>query len=113
MDYHKSREYLVSLKSICNMLFDKSKITKDQKLHFISVMIFNYLKRALEELKIDYSSIEIEDCVNLVPLYEYTSVNEIELYDLEKITLDDVDVKQPNDVERFVLSHIFYMFKKQ
>jgi hypothetical protein len=75
-------------------------------------MIFNYLKGELRDPKIDYSSIELQDCINLVPLYEYMATNNIELYDLKKIAFDDVDSNKQADVERFVLSHIFYMFGK-
>jgi hypothetical protein len=108
----KSKEYLVSIKSISNMLFNKAKDTNDKKLHFISLMIFNYLKGELYYQKIDYSSIELQDCINLVPLYEYMAANNIELYDLKKINIDDVNTNKQADVERFVLSHIFYMFGK-
>jgi hypothetical protein len=75
-------------------------------------MIFNYLKGELRDPKIGYSSIELQDCINLVPLYEYMATNNIELYDLKKIGVDDVDANKQADVERFVLSHIFYMFGK-
>ena len=108
----KTIEYLVSVKSISNMLFNKAKDTNDKRLHFISLMIFNYLKGELRDPKIDYSSIELQDCINLVPLYEYMATNNIELYDLKKIGVDDVDANKQADVERFVLSHIFYMFGK-
>jgi hypothetical protein len=112
MSNPKSKEYLESIKSISNMLFNKAKDTNDKKLHFISLMIFNYLKGELRDLKIDYSSIELQDCINLVPLYEYMAINNIELYDLKKINIDDVNTNKQTDVERFVLSHIFYMFGK-
>jgi hypothetical protein len=112
MSNPKSKEYLESIKSISNMLFNKAKDTNDKKLHFISLMIFNYLKGELHDPKIDYSSIELQDCINLVPLYEYMAINNIELYDLKKINIDDVNTNKQTDVERFVLSHIFYMFGK-
>lgn len=109
MEY--SNEYLVSVKSICNMLFDKSNKTNDKKLLYISMMIFNYLKGILSELKLEYSKIETEDCINLFPLYEYKTVNKIELYNLQEIQPDDVDIQNKLNIERFVLSHIFYMFR--
>jgi hypothetical protein len=112
MSNPKSKEYLVSIKSISNMLFNKAKDTNDKKLHFIALMIFNYLKGELRAPKIDYSSIELQDCINLVPLYDYMAAQHIELYDLKKISLNDVDTNKQVDVERFVLSHIFYMFGK-
>ena len=108
----KTKEYLASIKSISNMLFNKSKDTNDKKLHFIALMIFNYLKAELQDTKIDYSNIEIQDCINLVPLYEYMAASHIQLYDLKKMSIDDVNVSKQTDVERFVLSHIFYMFGK-
>jgi hypothetical protein len=108
----KSQEYIVSVKSICNMLFKKSKMTNDKKLQFISIMIFNYLTSVLKQQVLDYSTIEMSDNINIVPLLEYKDVNNIELYDLQNIDMKDLDVTNENDIERFVLSHIFYMFKK-
>jgi len=93
------------------MLFDKSNKTNDKKLLYISMMIFNYLKGILSELKLEYSNIETEDCINLFPLYEYKTVNKIELYNLQEIQPDDVDIQNKLNIERFVLSHIFYMFR--
>jgi len=109
MEY--SNEYLVSVKSICNMLFEKSNKTHDKKLLYISMMIFNYLKGILNELKLEYSNIETEDFINLFPLYEYKTANKIELYNLQEIQPDDVDIQNKQNIERFVLSHIFYMFR--
>lgn len=108
----KSIEYFVSVKSICNMLFQKSKTTNDKKLQFISIMIFNYLTSVLKQQGLDYSTIEMSDNINIVPLLEYKDVNNIELYDLQSIDMKDLDVTNENDIERFVLSHIFYMFQK-
>lgn len=108
----KTQEYIVSIKSICNMLLQKSKITNDKKLQFISIMIFNYLTSVLKQQGLDYSNIETSDNINIVPLLEYKHVNKIELYDLQKIDMKDLDVTNENDIERFVLSHIFYMFQK-
>ena len=105
-------KYVISVKSICNMLFQKSKTTNDKKLQFISIMIFNYLTSVLKQQGLDYSTIEMSDNINIVPLLEYKDVNHIELYDLQSIDMNDLDVANENDIERFVLSHIFYMFQK-
>ena len=109
---NKTIEYLGTIKSISTMLFNKANATNDKRLHFIALMIFNYLKEELRDTKIDYSSIETQDCINLVPLYEYMANNHIELYDMKNISFVDVNASKQTDVERFVLSHIFYMFGK-
>ena len=108
----KSQEYIVSVKSICNMLFQKSKTTNDKKLQFISIMIFNYLTSVLKQQMLDYSTIEMNNNINIAPLLDYKDDNNIELYDLQSIDMKDLDVTNENDIERFVLSHIFFMFKK-
>ena len=43
---------------------------------------------------------------------EYVSHNDIEFYDFEKIDNYNVDVNKKEDIERFVLSHIYYITQK-
>jgi len=49
------------------------------------------------------------DSINLIPIFEYISYNNIELYDFTKINVEDVDVSKKEDLEKFVLTHIYYI----
>jgi hypothetical protein len=50
--------------------------------------------------------------INLIPFFEYVSYNNIEFYDFEKIDTYNVDVNKKEDIERFILSHIYYITQK-
>jgi len=36
-------------------------------------------------------------------------VNNIELYDFTSINMDDLDVTKKEDLERYVLTHVYYI----
>ena len=44
------------------------------------------------------------------PVYDYICENEIKVLDLNNILPEDIDIKNPQDIERFVLSHIYYIY---
>ena len=46
------------------------------------------------------------------PVYNYITNNKIELFDFNNIKMDDINIKSSNDIERFVLSHIYYIYEK-
>ena len=50
--------------------------------------------------------------INLIPVFEYISYNNIELYDFTKIDVADLDVTKNSDLERFVLTHVYYITQK-
>jgi hypothetical protein len=52
------------------------------------------------------------DSINLIPVFEYISYNNIELYDFTKIDVTDLDVTKNSDLERFVLTHVYYITQK-
>ena len=47
-----------------------------------------------------------------MPIFEYISHNNVELYDFNNIELSDVDVTKNEDLERYVLTHIYYITQK-
>ena len=49
---------------------------------------------------------------NLIPVFEYISYNNIELYNFENIDISDVDMTKNEDLERFVLTHVYYITQK-
>ena len=52
------------------------------------------------------------DSINLIPVFEYISYNNIELYDFAKIDISDVDTSKNSDLERFILTHVYYITQK-
>ena len=94
------------------MLYDKSREKNDVKLYYITVMILKYIKKVCDELGIETKTLTVSDKFDLAPIYEYIRVNDIHLYNLETIADGDLDPNNPDDVERFILSHIRYIFTR-
>ena len=50
--------------------------------------------------------------INLIPIFEYISSNNIELLDFSNININDIDIRKKDDLERFILTHIYYITQK-
>jgi hypothetical protein len=111
MYYEKSREYIESIFNVCNILFNKSKQNQDRKLFFITKLISNYLLSITMEKGVCLSLSELNKTgeINKQPIIEYIAKNEIKLYDLRNMQMTDMNVADLKDVERYVLSHIYYI----
>jgi len=66
-----------------------------------------------KEYNIDLSAITEPEIINLIPIFEYISHENIELYDFSKININDVDVTKKEHLERFVLSHVYYITQNE
>ena len=107
--YDKMTDYIASLFSVFKMVNKKGLDQKDKRLQMISITIYNYTRYMATEYNVDLSSLSDVEMINLIPIFEYVSYNNIEFYDFTKIDIADVDVKKKEDLERFVLSHIYYI----
>jgi len=115
--FDKIREYIEAVFDVFNFVNKKSQDQKDRRLQMISLTIYNYTRKMARDnnvnlndfVKTDVSS---NEPVNLIPIFEYISYNNIELYDFSKIDVNDVDVTKNEDLERFVLSHVYYITQK-
>jgi len=103
-------EYIVSVYNIFRMINKKSDEKRDQRLKAISIIMYNYLQKISKENNISLENIptNILD-INLVPIFDFISNKQIQLYDFTNIDVDDVDINKDDDMERFVLSHIYYI----
>jgi hypothetical protein len=111
--YDKMEEYVYSIFNVFQMVNRKAEQQKDNKLMMISLVILNYVKYMAQNVKLDLSRIEEEPKkINLIPIFEYISVNNIELYDFSNINMNDVDVTKSEDLERYVLTHVYYITQK-
>lgn len=96
-------------KMVNKMALDKN----DKKCKYISIVIYNYVLKIAKDNNINLSSIdENDESINLIPFFEYISHNNIELYDFKNIDISDVDINKERDIERFVLSHVYYITQK-
>lgn len=115
MAYDKMRDYAVTIYNVFRKIQKNAKEANNSKMGYISIMIYNYYLNILKENNFTASDIERDNYnedVNLIPLFEYISYNQIELFDFSKINIADVDINKKQDIERFVLSHIYYLTQK-
>jgi hypothetical protein len=75
----------------------------------IGLMIYNYIRKLAKDNNVDLKEIKETDVINLIPIFEYISYNSIELYDFSKIEFTDVDTSTNDDLERFILTHVYYI----
>ena len=114
MAYDKMNEYIDTIFQVYTMV-DKMTLGKNNtKLKCISLVIYNYLIKLAKDNEFDLNKLKSAPNnekldINLVPFFEYIAHNNIELYDFSKIEETDMDVNDAADVERFVLSHIYYL----
>ena len=115
MAYDKMNEYVETIFQVYIMvvkMINTSKTKHDhEKLKCISMVIYNYVIKLVKDNEIDLKNINKKEQsnINLVPFFEYISHNNIELFDFSKIKETDIDVSNSDDIERFVLSHIYYL----
>ena len=107
--YDKMTEFIESVFNVFNLINDKADSKKDKRLKMISLVILNYVKKIANEYYVDLNHLNHPETINLIPIFEYISYNNIELYDFKKIDINDVDVTKDSDLERFVLTHVYYI----
>jgi len=109
MPYDKMQDYITSLCDVAQMVNNKGREKRDRRQLAISLLISNYVIQTAKANSIDLMKIHNNPSVNLIPIFEYISHNNIELFDFTKIDVNDVDTSKPDDLERFVLSHVYYI----
>jgi len=113
MAYDKMNEYVESLFNVFKMVNMKAEKQKDRKFKMIALVIYNYTLKMAKDNEVDLRNVGEDDTgINLIPIFEYIAYNNIELYDFNKIDITDVDVSKREDLERFVLTHVYYITQK-
>lgn len=109
--YDKMPEYIESVFSVFQMVNKKAETQQDKRLKMIALVIFNYVRKTASDFKVNLKTLETKelDSINLIPIFEYIAYNNIELYDFDKIDVNDVDTSKKADLERFVLTHVYYI----
>jgi hypothetical protein len=109
MAYDKMQEYITSLCDVAQMVNNKAREKRDKRQLAISLLISNYVIKLSKTHKIDLMQIKNSEKANLIPIFEYISYNNIELLDFKNIDVNDIDTSKEEDLERFILSHIYYI----
>jgi len=107
--YDKMEDYITSIFNVFQMVNLKAAQKQDKMLKLIGLTIFNYVRYMAKEYEIDLKEVKESESINLIPVFEYVAVNNIELYDFSNINMNDVDINKKEDLERFVISHVYYI----
>ena len=112
--FDKILEFTESLYNIFQIINKNAEEQKNKRLKLIAFVIFNYTIQTANDNKIKLDSVKNNvqselNQVNLEPIFEYINHNNIELYDFSKIDVSDVDTSNQNDLERFALTHVYYL----
>ena len=107
--YDNMEEFVKSIFHVFKLVNKKAEKQRDNRLKMIGLTIYNYVRKIANNMNIDLKTLAEPECINLIPIFEYISYNNIELYDFSKINVNDVDVNKKEDLEKFVLTHIYYI----
>lgn len=111
--YDKMTDYIESLFHLFKSVNQKANEKEDRRSKMIALMIYNYTNKLAKSNNVDLRTIkETTETINLIPIFEYISYNNIELYDFSKIEITDVDTIKNDDLERFILTHVYYITQK-
>ena len=107
--YDKMEDYISSMFNVFQMVNKKAERMTDRKMKMIALVIFNYVNYMAKEYEVDLKNVREQENINLIPVFEYISVNNIELFDFNSINITDLDITNKSDIERYVLTHVYYI----
>lgn len=113
--FDKMSEFIESIFHVFKLINKKAENQKDKRLKILSLVIFNYVRKMSNDNNVilkDIKELNDSESINLIPVFEYISYNNIELYDFAKIDISDVDTSKNSDLERFILTHVYYITQK-
>ena len=110
--YDKMPDFIEAVYNLFQSVNRVSRENNDKRQNAISILIYSYIKKIAIDNNVNLNEFVEPKQINLIPIFEYISHNNIELYDFENIKITDVDTSNSEDLERFVLSHIYYITQK-
>ncbi len=113
MPFEKIKEYVEDLFNVFHIINNKSDQMGDRKSKYIALIIYNYMVKTAKDNNIDLRELSVKKSVDLSVIFEYINENKIELYDFTTIKIESVDVTKSEDIERFVLTHIYYLTQQK
>ena len=93
------------------MLFDKSYETRDRKMQHVCMMICNYMLKNVTVGRVYSNTWEENEYVDLQPIYDYISENNIVICRCNKNSVPNMDTRDDAGIERFILSYIYFVFE--
>jgi hypothetical protein len=112
MSYDKMPDFIETIFNVFNNVNYQATTKNDTRLKFIALLIMNYLNKMAKENEVDLKQLPEPTHINLIPFFEYITCKNIELFEFDKIKIEDIDISKNEDIERFVLSHIYYLTQK-
>lgn len=109
MGYTKSTEYIETIYNVSEMLSKKAFVSKNIRLQAVSQLIKNYSTKIITETNTNIDDLSKNEYINMVPFFEYVSSNNIDFFDFNKMQPQDIDIHKEDDLEKYVLSHIYYI----
>jgi UV DNA damage repair endonuclease len=111
--YDKMDDYIKSIFNVFQMVNRKAEQQQDKRFKMIGLTIYNYARYMSKEYDINLKDINETEYINLIPIFEYVAANNIELLDFSNININDIDITKKEDLEKFVLSHVYYITQCQ
>ena len=112
MPYDKMPDFIETIYNVFKNVKNQANTKNDTRLKFIALLIMNYLNKIAKDNEVDLKQLPEPIYINLIPFFEYITFNNIELFEFDKIKIEDIDISKSEDIERFVLSHIYYLTQK-
>jgi len=107
--YDKMSDFIVSIFNVFQSANKTAEKKKDKRMKMIALLIFNYVRKLATDNSVDLKNIFEPETINLIPVFEYIAYKNIELFDFSNIDVNDVDTSKTEDLERFVLTHVYYL----
>ncbi len=107
--YDKMEDYVMAVFNVFQLVNRKAERQQDKRMKMVGLAIYNYVRFMAREYNIDLKKVIESESINLIPIFEYVAANNIELYDFNNILMDDLDVSKKEDLERYILTHVYYI----
>ena len=107
--YDKMEEYVTSVFNVFQMVNRKATQQNDKRLKMIGLTIYNYSLYMSRLYNVDLKDIVEPESINLIPIFEYIAANDVELYDFSNDNVGDFNASKNEDLERYILTHVYYI----
>lgn len=107
--YDRMPDFIESVFNVFQLTNRKAEKQSDKRMKMIALVMYNYVRKLAKDHSVSLSEFVEPVAINLIPIFEYISYNSIELYDFSNIDMAAVDTSKNSDLERFVLTHIYYI----
>lgn len=109
MTYDALPEFVRTMAQVALMVRRVARERGDRTMSLIGIVIGNYVAFMANTNGVDLDKIAEPSQILMGPIFEYISVNHIHLVDFSTLAVEDIDVTNRDDLERFVLSHVYYL----